>query len=59
MNELHNNIILKNKSIIEPILELYRGKIYCQIIKFFINIVTENLGTEIFCIKKSYLVHHM
>lgn len=54
MNELHNNIILKNKSIIEPILELYRGKIYCQIIKFFINIVTENLGTEIFCIKKSY-----
>ena len=49
-----NKIIFKKKNIIDPILELYRGKIYCQIIKIFIFIVTEQLGTEIFSIKKSY-----
>jgi hypothetical protein len=54
MNQNNNKIIFKNKNIIDPILELYRGKIYCQIIKMFIYIVTEKLGTEIFSIKKSY-----
>jgi len=54
MNQINNKIIFKNKNIIDPILELYRGKIYCQIIKMFIYIITENLGTEIFSIKKSY-----
>jgi phosphorylated CTD-interacting factor 1 len=54
MNELNNKIIFKNKKSIDPILELYRGKIYCQIIKIFIHIVTQYLGTEIFSIKKSY-----
>lgn len=54
MNEINNKIIFKNKNNIDPILELYRGKIYCQIIKMFIYIVIENLGTEIFSIKKSY-----
>jgi hypothetical protein len=54
MNEINNKIIFKTKNNIDPILELYRGKIYCQIIKMFIHIVTENLGTEIFSIKKSY-----
>ena len=54
MNEINNKIIFKNKNNIDPILELYRGKIYCQIIKIFIHIVTKNLGTEIFSIKKSY-----
>jgi len=54
MNQINNKIIFKNKSPIDPILELYRGKIYCQIIKMFIHIVTQNLGTEIFSVKKSY-----
>jgi hypothetical protein len=54
MNEINNKIVFKTKTKIDPILELYRGKIYCQIIKMFIHIVTEKLGTEIFSIKKSY-----
>lgn len=53
MNE-NNKIIFKNKPDFDPILELYRGKIYCQIIKSFIHIVTSKLGTEMFSIKKSY-----
>jgi phosphorylated CTD-interacting factor 1 len=54
MNEINSKIIFKNKSTIDPILELYRGKIYCQIIKMFIHIVTKNLGTAIFSVKKSF-----
>jgi hypothetical protein len=54
MNEINNKIIFKNKNIIDPILELYRGKIYCHIIKNFIHLVTQSLGIEIFSIKKSY-----
>jgi len=54
MNEINSKIIFKNKTIIDPILELYRGKIYCQIIKMFIHIVTLNLGTDIFSVKKSF-----
>lgn len=53
MNE-NNKIIFKNKTNFDPILELYRGKIYCQIIKSFIHIVTSKLGTVMFSIKKSY-----
>lgn len=54
MNEINSKIIFKNKLTIDPILELYRGKIYCQIIKMFIQIVTQNLGTVIFSVKKSF-----
>ena len=54
MNEINNKIIFKNKNDIDPILELYRGKIYCQIIKMFIHLITITLGTDIFSIKKSY-----
>lgn len=54
MNEINSKIIFKNKLTIDPILELYRGKIYCQIIKMFIYIVTQNLGTAIFSVKKSF-----
>jgi phosphorylated CTD-interacting factor 1 len=56
MNEIQNKnkIIFKNKNIIDPILELYRGKIYCQIIKIFIIITTQKLGTKIFSFKKYY-----
>jgi len=54
MNKINNKIVFKTKNNIDPILELYRGKIYCQIIKMFIHVVTEQLGTEIFSVKKSY-----
>jgi len=54
MNLSNNKIIYKTINHIDPILELYRGKVYCQIIKMFIYIITEELGTEIFSIKKSY-----
>jgi len=53
MNEIHK-IVFKTKNNIDPIMELYRGKIYCQIIKIFIHIITEELGTKIFSVKKSY-----
>jgi hypothetical protein len=44
-NKVHN---------VEPILELYRGKLYCNIIRFFINICSKTFGTKIFSVKKSY-----
>ena len=39
---------------LNPILELYRGKIYANILKTFIYSCINNLGTKIFSIKKSY-----
>jgi len=39
---------------LEPLIELYRGKLYSKLIKFFINDCVEQLGYEIFSIKKSY-----
>lgn len=51
---MNNNFIIKKKKTLDPILELYRGKIYCNIINFFIYIVTHYLEKEIFNIKKSY-----
>ena len=39
---------------LNPILELYRGKIYANILKSFIYSCINNLGTKIFSIKKSY-----
>ena len=39
---------------ISPILELYRGKVYANILKSFIYNCINNLGTKIFSIKKSY-----
>lgn len=39
---------------VEPILELYRGKLYCNIIRFFINICSKTFGIKIFSVKKSY-----
>jgi hypothetical protein len=50
-------LIIKNQNYIETydlILELYRGKIYCDILKYFINLVIHKLGTKIFSIKKTY-----
>lgn len=38
----------------EPILELYRGKLYCNILRFFIKSCLINLNKDIFNIKKSY-----
>jgi hypothetical protein len=57
--ELYNKslkIQIKNYNIekLEPILELYKGKLYLTLIKLFINDCTNNFGTQIFSIKKSY-----
>ena len=49
-----NNLIIKKKTIVDPILELYRGKIYCNIINYFIFIITKHLDKNIFNIKKSF-----
>ncbi len=51
---MNNNLIIKKTSLLDPIIELYRGKIYCNIINFFIYVVTKYLGKNIFNIKKSF-----
>jgi hypothetical protein len=38
---------------LEPVLELYRGKLYCHIIRLFINDCVNTFGYKIFSIKKS------
>ncbi len=43
-----------NKKNVDPILELYRGKIYCNILNNFIFVCTKYLGKDIFSVKKSY-----
>lgn len=48
------SLIIINKKNVDPILELYRGKIYCNILNNFIFVCTKQLGKEIFSIKKSY-----
>jgi len=39
---------------LEPLLELYKGKLFSNILKVFINSCVEQFGTNIFSIKKSY-----
>ena len=39
---------------LEPLLELYKGKLYTSLIKLFINDCVQLLGYHIFSIKKSY-----
>jgi hypothetical protein len=51
---MNNNLIIKKTSLLDPVIELYRGKIYCNIINFFIYVVTKYLGKNIFNIKKSF-----
>lgn len=46
--------ITNSENILSPILELYRGKLYSNILKNFIYNCTYNLGTKIFSIKKLY-----
>jgi hypothetical protein len=48
------SLIIINKKNVDPVLELYRGKIYCNILNYFIFICTKYLGKEIFSIKKSF-----
>ena len=43
----------QNTPKLEPILELYKGKIFCYIVKTFINNCITNFGNKIFSIKKS------
>lgn len=49
------NINKQNIQNLEPILELYKGKLFCFIVKSFINDCKTNFGTKIFSIKKSYI----
>ena len=39
---------------LEPLLEIYKGKLYSYLVKIFINDCVETLGTNIFSIKKSF-----
>lgn len=43
-----------NSEIVEPILELYKGKLFTCLIKFFTNDCINNFGTQIFSVKKSF-----
>ena len=55
--ELNNNIIKRkeyNNISLEPILELYKGKLYCYLINSFINDCVNTFGYQIFSIKKSH-----
>jgi hypothetical protein len=48
-------VLHKNKiNNVEPVLELYKGKLYSCLIKFFTNDCIETFGYDIFSIKKSY-----
>lgn len=51
---MSNKITFNTNISYEPIIELYRGKIYCNIIKYFIMITTKYLDSKIFSVKKSY-----
>lgn len=54
--EIDNMIIKKkqyNNNELEPILELYKGKLYCYLINLFINDCISIFGHQIFSIKKS------
>jgi len=51
---LYNSNQLNKITNLNPILELYNGKIYSNILKSFINICIRLLGKKIFSIKKSY-----
>ena len=53
-NEFCSKTIEKSNTELSPILELYRGKVYANILKSFIYNCITNLGTKIFSIKKSY-----
>lgn len=44
----------KNTPKLEPMLELYKGKLFSFLIKLFITDCVNNFGIEIFSIKKSY-----
>ena len=54
INFFSTQITNSDNAEISPILELYRGKVYANILKSFIYNCTNNLGTKIFSIKKSY-----
>jgi hypothetical protein len=57
-NFINNNIELlhkKNKeTLLNPLVDIYRGKCYTGILKSFIYFSIKTFGTEIFSIKKSY-----
>tara|TARA_B100001093_G_scaffold509074_2_gene572420 strand:- start:54 stop:1349 length:1296 start_codon:yes stop_codon:yes gene_type:complete len=54
VNNLKFSYISKQDENLSPILELYRGKVYSNILKNFISSCTEKLNSHIFSQKKSY-----
>ena len=57
--ELNNNIIKRkeyNNISLEPILELYKGKLYCYLINSFINDCVNTFGYQIFSIDRKSVV---
>jgi hypothetical protein len=54
-SNLKLKIIKNNKTnLVDPMLELYKGKLFSFLIKNFTNDCIDNFGTHIFSIKKSY-----
>lgn len=58
-NDKSTHMIFKNKNkdiseTIEPILELYKGKLFSCLVKFFTNDCINTFGYHIFSIKKTY-----
>ncbi len=49
-----SKICYKNKENYDINIELFRGKIYCEILTYFITMTTNILGKKIFSIKKNY-----
>jgi hypothetical protein len=58
--DINTNMHLKfhtsqtSNKLLEPLIELYKGKLYSCLIKLFINDCVKIFGTHIFSIKKSY-----
>ena len=53
-NNIEFEYSVKSTKETNVILELYRGKLFCHIIKEFINKATSLFGTKIFSVKKSF-----
>jgi hypothetical protein len=53
-NEIELEYTCPQQQELDLILELYRGKLFCHIIKEFINDASKIFGTKIFSVKKSF-----
>lgn len=51
---INNNIVCDSNELVQPILELYKGKLFSNLLKYFSQDCIHKFGTHIFSIKKSY-----